>query len=388
MALPMVHLLAAWLWAQDKPELKNNPDYYLGAVSPDAIHIRDGNDKSHKNEIHLFNWRSPDPDRVLAYWMDHNTPFDLGYGIHVLLDGQWTREFRSRFPGILLPNGRPNVEIYYNDTCITDFDLYNTHPLRPFLMDMMERGRPPEDHPLLTADEFEGWKRDTIAFYQRECPMQNPVRFISRAYVEEFLSWCTELMQTTYERMLNMNHTQKSIMERRSTRGFSDEKLTGAEIQALVDAAVASPTARNFQDWHFIFVTNREMMDAFSADYLPLLLETLSVEEQKKQANYDLLFRAPLFVIITLPENPKSRFAEVDAGIAVENLALSAQGMGLGSVIVGRPKDVFDSEKGAEWEKRFGFPEGHKFSIGIVIGHNTVTKDAHPVGENKVSFVK
>ena len=28
MALPMVHLLAAYDWAQDKPELVSNPDYY------------------------------------------------------------------------------------------------------------------------------------------------------------------------------------------------------------------------------------------------------------------------------------------------------------------------------------------------------------------------
>ena len=32
MALPMVHLMMAWKWAQDKPELRENPDYYLGAV--------------------------------------------------------------------------------------------------------------------------------------------------------------------------------------------------------------------------------------------------------------------------------------------------------------------------------------------------------------------
>ena len=61
MALPMVHLHAAWLWAQDKPELRDNPDYYLGSISPDAIHVRDGSDKSRKNAFHLNNWRSPDP---------------------------------------------------------------------------------------------------------------------------------------------------------------------------------------------------------------------------------------------------------------------------------------------------------------------------------------
>ena len=388
MALPMVHLLAAWRWAQDKPELLNNPDYYLGAVSPDAIHIRDGNDKSRKNEIHLNNWRYPDPDSVLDYWMDHRTPFDLGYGIHVLLDGQWSVDFRRSFPGILLPDGRPNTDIYYNDTIVTDFALYKECELTPFFMDMIAKGRAPKDHPQLRLHEFEGWREATLKFYQRECPMKNPVRFINREYVNAFLDECLLMMNTTYERMLHMNDTQKSIMDRRSTRGFSDEPLTRAEIQALVDAALASPTACNFQDWNFIFVTNRELMDEFSADYLPMLLAKSDAQDREKYAKYDLLFHAPLLVIVTLPKQPRSRFAQVDAGIAVQNLALSAWGMGLGSVILGRPKDVFCSDKGEAWMKRLGFAEDHEFAIGIVIGHHTISKDAHPIMEGKVSFVE
>lgn len=185
-----------------------------------------------------------------------------------------------------------------------------------------------------------------------------------------------------------MNPTQKSIMERRSNRGFSEEALTAAEIQTLVDAALASPTACNYQDWHFIFVTNRALMDEFSADYLPLLLAGCNDAERTKYAQYDVLFHAPLMVLVTLPKAPKSNFAQVDAGIAVENLALSAQGMGLGSVILGRPKQVFISDKGEEWMKRFGFPQGHEFAIAIVIGHPTATKAAHPIGEDKISFVE
>lgn len=388
MALPMVHLLAAWRWAQDKPELKNNPDYYLGAVSPDAIHIRDGNDKSRKNEIHLNNWRYPDPDAVFEYWRGHHTPFDIGYGIHVLLDGQWAVEFRRRFPGMLLPDGRPDTNIYYNDTVVTDFALYRSSALTPFFMDMIARGTAPADHPQLRLHEFEGWREATLKFYQRECPKNDPVRFITEDYVNEFLNFCLPMMDRTYERMMNMNDTQKSILDRRSNRGFSDEKLSPEQIQNLVDAALASPTACNYQDWNFIFVTNRELMDQFSADYLPLLLAKSTREEQEKLAKYDLLFHAPLLVIITLPKAPKSRFAQVDAGIAVENLAISAQGMGLGSVILGRPKDVFTSEKGEEWMRRLGFAQDHEFAIAISIGHPTVTKEAHPIGEGKISFVE
>jgi len=388
MALPMVHLLAAWRFAQDKPELINNPDYYLGAVSPDAIHIRDGNDKSRKNAIHLNNWRYPDPDSVLDYWIDHHTPFDIGYGIHVLLDGQWAVEFRSRFPQMLLPDGRPDTNIYYNDTIITDFSLYQKCDLTPFFMDMIAKGSAPADHPQLRLHEFEGWREATLKFYQRECPMSNPVRFISEEYVHEFLDFCLPKMHQTYERMLNMNPTQRSILERRSNRGYSDEPLTRAELQALMDAALASPTACNYQDWNFIFVTNRTLMDQFSADYLPLLLAKTEESERAKYAKYDLLFHAPLLVIITLPKAPRSRFAQVDAGIAVQNLALSAQGMGLGSVILGRPKDVFTSEKGQEWMQRLGFKPDHEFAIAIAIGHPTLSKDAHPISEGKISFVE
>lgn len=388
MALPMVHLLAAWMWAQDKPELLKNPDYYLGAISPDAIHVRDGNDKSHKNEIHLNNWRYPDPDAVLRYWQSHSTPFDMGYGVHVLLDGQWAVEFRRRFPQMLLPNGKPDPDIYYTDTCITDFSLYADCEQTPFFMDMIRRGSAPADHPLLRQSEFEGWRQDTLEFYQRPCPKQGEVRYIDQTYVQSFLDHCTKLMTFTYERMKKMNDTQKSIMDRRSTRGFSDQALTQAEIQTLVDAALASPTACNYQDWHFIFVSNRELMDQFSADYLPLLLKKCDDAEKQKNAQYDVLFHAPLMVIVTLPKSPRSRFAQVDAGIAVQNLALSAWGMGLGSVILGRPLEVFNSDHGAEWEKRFGFPEDHEFAIAIVIGHPTATKPAHPIGENKISFVE
>lgn len=383
MALPMVHLLVAWTWAQDKPELRENPDFYLGAISPDAVHIRDGNDKSHKNEIHLNNWRTPDPDAVLQYWSKHQKPFDIGYGIHVLLDGQWAVGFRQRFPEMLRPDGKPDPQVYYNDTLITDFDLYQHSQLTPFLMKMVQEGHAPTDHPLLGAREFSLWQSDTIHFYQRPCPMDGPIRFISREYVDDFIKECLPLMNLTYERMLKMNDTQKSILERRSIRKYAEQKLTDSQMQALMDAALASPTACNYQDWHFSFVTNSDLLKAFSAEYLQIMRSKLN-----EASDYDVFFHAPLVVFISLPQSPKSRFAQVDAGIAVENLALSAQGMGLGSVILGRPKDVFQGPNGLQWARRMEFPEGYDFAIAIAIGYPATEKEPHPVGKDKIALVQ
>lgn len=181
-----------------------------------------------------------------------------------------------------------------------------------------------------------------------------------------------------------MNEIQRAILDRRSTRGFTDEALTKEELQALVDAALASPTARNTQDWHFIFVTNRALLKRYAQAYLDIMRPI----NPKIGPNYDVFFNAPLCVFITLPEKYSTQFSEIDAGIAAENLVLSAWGMGMGSVILGRPHEVVDGSDGDAWKKELGFPEGHHFAIAVAIGHHNVSKEAHPVGENKVSFVE
>ena len=58
-----------------------------------------------------------------------------------------------------------------------------------------------------------------------------------------------------------------------------------------------------------------------------------------------------------------------------------------GSVILGRPMEVFDTEKGARYAKAIGFPEGYTFAIAIALGEPTVTKDAHVPREGLINRV-
>lgn len=199
MALTMVHLLAADKWAQGHPEYLSSPEFYLGAISPDAIHVRDHDDKSHKDEIHLFNWRSPKPENVIAYWHDHSTPFDIGYGVHVLTDAQWVPRYVERLPGLLFPNGRLNINVYYNDNFQTDFALYRETPRARQLLAMVETAQAPSGHPLLTYDEFDQWRRDIAEAYHGECKYHNPVQYITPEYVRAFIADSTDLIEKVYK---------------------------------------------------------------------------------------------------------------------------------------------------------------------------------------------
>ena len=176
-----------------------------------------------------------------------------------------------------------------------------------------------------------------------------------------------------------MNEVLKAIHDRRSTRGFNDVQLTEEQLQVLIDAALASPTARNTQMWHFSFVQNRELLDACSSDL---------VGGRGLDKDFHVFYHAPTVVFISRPEKCDNSFVEVDCGIACENIVLAAQSMGLGSVIIGMIKDVFMSDKGECYSKAIGIPEGYCFSIAVAIGNNTVTKEAHPIGENKVNIIR
>lgn len=187
-----------------------------------------------------------------------------------------------------------------------------------------------------------------------------------------------------------MNEVLAAIRDRRSNRGYSEVQLTKEQTQALIDAALQAPTARNTQMWHFSVVQNKELLDKFSEDYAKLAASRLPADARVRfeDGGFHLFYHAPTVIFISRPSECANRFVEVDCGIACENIALAAQGLGLGSVIIGMPMDLFLSDLGAYYKEAFGFPEGYQFSIGIAVGNPTLSKEAHPIGEDKVNIVR
>ena len=70
-----------------------------------------------------------------------------------------------------------------------------------------------------------------------------------------------------------------------------------------------------------------------------------------------------------------------------ENIALAAESLGLGSVILGMPGDAFKGDQKEKFKKALRFPEGWDFVIAIAIGVPKDTKEPHPVKEDKIVFV-
>lgn len=177
------------------------------------------------------------------------------------------------------------------------------------------------------------------------------------------------------------NAVLKAILERSSIRAYTDEHLTDEQIAALKKAALASPTAMNRRDERFIFVLEPEMLERFEAAVMQSILDSGNKEfaERIKARGGRTTYNAQLIIVIV---NKPSHFSRVDAGIAVENLALCAKSLGLDSVILGMPEGAFAANESLR--KEFRFPEGYEFSIAIGIGNRAADKLPHEVDESHV----
>ena len=185
-----------------------------------------------------------------------------------------------------------------------------------------------------------------------------------------------------------MSNVLDAIYQRRSCRAYTSEPLTPDQVDALIKAALSSPSAVNSQPWHFTFVHNQALLDRMNqAVRRQAMKDPQNASSRFAGEDFHVFYHAPTVVFLSADSVNPLRYGQLDCGIAVENLALAAQGLGLGSVILGMPREAFSSEEGDEFRRLLRFPKDYDFKITIAIGHSAMTKEAHPVKENLVDIV-
>ena len=111
------------------------------------------------------------------------------------------------------------------------------------------------------------------------------------------------------------------IFQRRSIRSYTSEPVEESLVKRILEAAMAAPSARNEQPWHFIIITERELLDRIP-DYHPYA---------------GMLAEAPVAVLVCgdVREEKHPGMWVQDCAAATQNLLLAAHAKGLGAVWVG-----------------------------------------------------
>ena len=164
------------------------------------------------------------------------------------------------------------------------------------------------------------------------------------------------------------NQVLSTIKQRSSARAYSTEQLTQSELDTILKAGLMAPTGMNRQEIHFTVVKGDNPVLA------ELDEENKRLRGQEKQP-HNFYYEAP--VLILLSAEDEFKWSKVDSGIAVENMTLAAESLGLGTLIIGCVYDALHGEKQEYFSRKLQIPQGYSFQIALAVGHKTDNKTPH-----------
>ena len=149
------------------------------------------------------------------------------------------------------------------------------------------------------------------------------------------------------------NEAIKNIMSRTSIRKYTDQPVSKTDIETLLRAGMAAPTAVNRQPWHFVAVTDKAKLKELSG------------------GRGGMLEQCALAIVVCgnmekTMQGKGQEFWIQDCSAATENILLAANALGLGAVWTGGyPME----ERVASISKALKLPETIIPLCTIVIGH-------------------
>ena len=131
-----------------------------------------------------------------------------------------------------------------------------------------------------------------------------------------------------------MNQTVETILKRRSIRNFDSKMLKQEELETIIKCGLYAPSAKNKQNWNLSVITNKNKLDDISQGVVDGLVK-IGLENDP---DYHVFFHAPVVIVVS---SKIEGYSDVNAGCLVENMALAATSMGIGSCIIGQTKYLY-----------------------------------------------
>lgn len=145
-----------------------------------------------------------------------------------------------------------------------------------------------------------------------------------------------------------MHQALEILHQRRSIRKYTEQPVSEEHLVAMLQAAMAAPSASNKQPWQFVTVQERSLLDQLAEVH-----------------NYAKMLREATLCVAVCGDRG-NKFWEQDCAAATQNILLAATGLGLGAVWLGihpNPDPV------AKVVRLLHIPDSHLPLCLIAIGH-------------------
>ncbi|MFN2183971.1 MAG: nitroreductase family protein [Anaerolineae bacterium] len=115
-----------------------------------------------------------------------------------------------------------------------------------------------------------------------------------------------------------MDDRLATIFARRSIRAYTDEPVSEKDLKSLLEAGMAAPSGSNRKPWHFVAVTERQVLRALAEAH-----------------PYGKMLAHAGAAIAVCGDPSVSKWWVQDCSAATENILIAATALGLGAVWIG-----------------------------------------------------
>lgn len=164
----------------------------------------------------------------------------------------------------------------------------------------------------------------------------------------------------------------KVLKRRCSTRGFTGERVSDADVRKIIDAAQFAPLALgDNKTSHLTVVRDPELMEE---------IRKVCMLKKKDGSPHDPFYGATTMIIFSATDVSDDHIEYCNAGCVIENMCLAAADLGLGSCYIwGCLKKL---RKHADAVSKLKLPEGYEILSAFVCGYPVQEITEREVTEN------
>ena len=214
------------------------------------------------------------------------------------------------------------------------------------------------------------------------------------------------------------DETVNVIMQTGTTQAFTEEAVSKEDLTVILQAGLNATSAINQQPWHFVAVTNQDIMEELGAGMgfggkapegmpaggftppeggeapanMPPMGEMPAAPAASGAAKA-AMGDSPVAIIIYMNENTASPDPSFDCGLACQNMVIAASALGYGTKIISSPTMTLNGAEHDALCEKLGVDTALNALAVLLVGKPDTEVDAtsspsvRSSMEEKVSFV-
>ena len=192
-----------------------------------------------------------------------------------------------------------------------------------------------------------------------------------------------------------------TIMTAGTTQAFTDEPVAEEDLQAILKAGLAAESAINQQPWHFVVISDKDVMKDLSGGGMPMqgggrpempagaapggMPEEMpagmpeggpAMPDGKDMPAMPMgaggakaaLGDSPVAILVYMDKGTPSPDPSFDCGLAVQNMYIAANSLGYGAKVISSPTMVLNGERHDEICEEFGIDTSLQAVAVLLIG--------------------